>query len=71
LVHFDTTSITASSTNMEYRIAGGVDYSLLPHVDWRVIEVGGGSILNYNIGTGTQQGNSLTTYSTGIVFRVR
>jgi hypothetical protein len=71
LVHFNTTDLNASSTNMEYRITGGVDYTLLPHIDWRVIEIGGGSILDYSFGSGTSQGNSLTTYSTGIVFRVR
>jgi len=71
LVHFNQTDLNAASTNIEYRIAGGVDFTLLPHVDWRVIEVGSGSILDYNIGSGTAQGDSLTTYSTGIVFRVR
>lgn len=71
IAHFNKTSDTASSTNMEYRIAGGVDYTLLPHVDWRVIEVGGGSLFDYSIGSGTHQGNSLYTYSTGIVFRIR
>lgn len=70
MVHFNTTSDSNSSTNMEYRIAGGVDYTLLPHVDWRVIEVGGGSIFDYSLGSGTHQGNNLYTYSTGIVFRV-
>lgn len=71
MAHFNTTSDNASSTNMEYRIAAGVDYTLLPHVDWRVIEIGGGSVFDYNLGSGTHQGNDLYTYSTGIVFRVR
>jgi len=71
MVHFNKTDLNASSTNLEYRIAGGLDYTLLPHVDWRVIEIGGGSIFDYNIGNGTHQGNSLTTYSTGVVFRIR
>ena len=59
-----------SSTNLLYRVAGGVDYTILPHLDWRVIEVGEGSLVNYSFGSGLHQSNSLLTLGTGIVLRL-
>jgi hypothetical protein len=59
-----------SSTNLQYRVAGGVDYTILPHIDWRVIEVGEGSLVNYTFGSGLHQSNSLLTLATGIVLRL-
>ncbi len=40
-----------------YEVNGGVDYTFLPHLDWRVIEVGGGEIQDvagsqFHVGTG-------------------
>jgi hypothetical protein len=70
VAHFGSTASNASSTNLEYRIAGGLDYTLLPHLDWRVIEVGRGSLVDYSFGSGVNQTNSLYTFSTGLVFRL-
>jgi hypothetical protein len=39
--HSDT--VEGSSTDAEYRIVGGIDWTILPRIDWRVVEVSGGS----------------------------
>jgi hypothetical protein len=70
VAHFGSTASNASSTNLEYRIAGGLDYTLLPHLDWRVVEVGRGSLVDYSFGSGQNQTVSLYTFSTGLVFRL-
>ncbi len=53
-----------SSTNVEYSLLGGLDFTFFPHVDWRVVEFsyGGLSFLD-----GTLHPKSL---STGLVFRL-
>ena len=57
--HADT--VLGSSTHAEYRIAGGVDWTIFPRIDWRVVEVSGGD----------STGNvSPTVISTGIVLRL-
>jgi hypothetical protein len=68
--HFSNSGLNTSSTNFEYRIAGGLDYTLLPHLDWRVIEVGRGALVDYSFGSGVNQTNSLYTFSTGLVIRL-
>lgn len=35
---FNSGSGTSSSTKLNYQALGGVDFTLLPHIDWRVIE---------------------------------
>ena len=44
-----------------YEVLGGVDYTLIPHVDFRAIEIGGGQI--------SDQKRSLLTVSSGLVVR--
>src|SRR5260370_26024204 len=61
---------TDYSNNPEYQIAGGVDVTILPRIDWRMLEVSGGSLLNYTYGTGLNQTNNIVTFSTGIVLRL-
>jgi hypothetical protein len=53
-----------SSTNVEYSLLGGLDFTFFPHVDWRVVEFsyGGFSFLD-----GTLHPKTL---STGLVFRL-
>ena len=58
------------ANNLEYRIAGGLDLTVLPRIDWRILEVGGGSLVNYSFGSGFNQSNSLLSFGTGLVFRV-
>lgn len=53
----------SSSTNFQYQINGGVEYTLLPHIDWRVLEAA------YNGYSGNTGGNPVAL-STGIVFRL-
>jgi Outer membrane protein beta-barrel domain len=57
----------------EYNIAGGVDYAFASHVDWRVVEVGYGSVQTISTGAIAQTGETstarLVNFSTGLVFR--
>lgn len=53
-----------STTNsFQYQVNGGVEYTLLPHIDWRVVEVA------YNGYSGGNSGNPVGL-SSGIVFRL-
>jgi hypothetical protein len=58
----------------QYGIYGGLDYSLHKHVDFRVIELGYGSVTTINSGdfggTNTFGSSSLFNVSTGLVFRI-
>jgi hypothetical protein len=60
-------------SKLEYDVFGGVDRALGRHVDWRVVEVGYGSVTT--IGSDTFNSGSpipsakLLTFSTGFVFR--
>ncbi len=51
----------ATSTNAQYRIVGGVDWTILPRIDWRVVEFSGGEISG---------GASPKVLSTGLVLRL-
>ncbi len=50
-----------SSTNVQYQLLGGLDLTVFPRFDWRVLEYARTG------GTGNLSGNA---YSTGIVFRI-
>jgi hypothetical protein len=61
-------------TKLEYTIFGGVDKPLNKHVDWRIVEVGYGSVQaisssNFS-GTITIPSSHLLNFSTGFVFRI-
>jgi hypothetical protein len=72
------TSKAATSTIRQNRgtfdIYGGVDYRFSSHVDFRVIEIGYGTVSTINSGNfggPTQLGSSrLLNFSTGLVFRI-
>lgn len=53
-----------SATKFQYQVLGGLDVTVLPRLDWRVVEASYGG-LNDVLG-----GVHPTTLSTGIVFRV-
>ncbi|MBS1821609.1 MAG: hypothetical protein JST61_06500 [Acidobacteria bacterium] len=53
----------SSSNHLSYQIVGGMDATIFPHFDWRVVD------LSYNATTG-QDLRSFTA-ATGIVFRFR
>ena len=44
-----------------YEVNGGVDFTFLPHIDWRIVEVGGEEIQDVS--------GSQFHVSTGLVFR--
>lgn len=60
-------------SKLEYNVAGGVDYSFASHVDFRVIEIGYGSVQTISTAAIDQVGpvsnSRLLTFSTGLVFR--
>ena len=72
---------TYYNNNFIYQFSVGLDRPLskkYKNIDWRVLEVSGGSLANYptgyymgNGGAGPDQSNHLLTFGTGIVFRSR
>jgi hypothetical protein len=60
----------SSTTNVNHyyaaEVLGGVDYPILPRIDFRVLEVGAGHALNTNV-SATRP--TFITASTGVVFR--
>lgn len=56
------TGSSSSTTHLNYQILGGIDATLLPHLDWRVIE------FDYSALTGRSLNANILT--TGIVFRL-
>lgn len=55
--------------DLQYEVFGGLDVSFLPHVDWRLIEVGAGGLVD----TGNNHVGSnfpMQTVSTGLVLRL-
>jgi hypothetical protein len=73
-----TTKAPASTVHVgkvDYAVFGGVDYTLARHVDFRVIEVGYGSLTTVGSATVGAGGNiaipasTLLNFSSGLVFR--
>jgi hypothetical protein len=62
--HFTYGNNSPSTTQFDWRVLGGVDKTLLPHLDWRVIEVSYGQLNTYS---GRLRP---VTLSTGIVLRL-
>jgi hypothetical protein len=66
---------TVKISKLDYAIFGGVDYTLARHVDWRVFELGYGSLVTVSTATVGAGGNFPTTasklinFSSGLVFR--
>src|ERR1700679_1553584 len=61
-------------TRLQYGLFGGLDYTLAKHVDFRVFELGYGSVSTINSGnfngTISFPASTLFSVSTGLVFRV-
>jgi hypothetical protein len=53
-----------SQTTFEYQLLAGVDFTLIPHIDWRIVEFSYGSLSNF------EGGLTPKSLSTGIVFRL-
>ena len=60
-------------SKIQYGIYGGADYTLNPHVDFRIVEVGYGSLTTASSttvgGSGAITASRLLSFSTGLVFR--
>lgn len=52
---------TSSGTHLSYHVVAGVDWTLLPHIDWRVLDY------DYSGTTGSVKAN---IFSTGLVLRL-
>jgi hypothetical protein len=63
--HFTYGNNSPSTTQFDWRVLGGLDKTVLPHLDWRVIEVSYGQLNTY---AGRLRP---VTLSTGIVLRLR
>ena len=53
---------SSSSTNLNYQILGGVDMTILPRIDWRVLE------FDYSAASGSSVNAKI--FTTGIVLRL-
>lgn len=62
IASFNGGSGTGSSTKFNYQIAGGLDATILPHLDWRVIDVAYSAVSSQSI--------SAVNFSTGLVVRL-
>ena len=62
VANFNDGSGTSSSTKLNYQVLGGIDATILPHIDWRVIEFDYSAV----------SGNSINAkiFSTGLVLRL-
>ena len=65
---------TVHISKLAFEVFGGVDKTLSRHVDWRMVEVGYGSVSTISSGnfggTVALPSARLLTFSTGLVFRV-
>jgi hypothetical protein len=57
------------SNKFQYDVLGGTDFTLLPHIDWRVVELGYGRMSGVSGGT-VSSSSGVFTLSSGIVLRL-
>lgn len=57
-------SANIDKTSIEYQVAGGLDMTIFPRLDWRIAEYSWGSV--QNVGTSVKPG----TITTGLVLRL-
>jgi hypothetical protein len=57
-------SAAGSTTKFEYNFVGGIDYTVLPRIDWRVVDFSYGGLAAFKGSFNPR------TVSTGIVFRL-
>ena len=53
-----------NKTSIEYQVAGGVDMTIFPRLDWRIAEISWGSV--QNVGASVKP----STVTTGLVLRL-
>ena len=57
------------NNKFQWDVFGGTDFTVIPHVDWRVVEVGYGQMTGTNGGTASTS-TGVFTLSSGIVLRL-
>lgn len=57
-------SANTNKTGAEYQLVGGADFTILPHIDWRVVDYSWGNVFNVGETIHPQ------TLSTGLVVRL-
>ena len=62
VANFNDGSDSSSSTKLNYQVLGGIDTTILPHIDWRVFE------FDYSAVTGNEVNAKI--FSTGLVLRL-
>jgi hypothetical protein len=62
VANFNDGNGSSSSTKLNYQVLGGIDATILPHIDWRVLE------FDYSAVTGNSVNAKI--FSTGIVLRL-
>lgn len=58
------------STKFTYEVLGGIDITILPHVDLRAVEVGYGRMTGVSGGAASNPASTLFSVRSGIVFRL-
>lgn len=53
---------TSSSNHFNYQVVGGLDATILPRIDWRVVDIAYSAVTSNSVRT--------TTFSTGLVVRL-
>ena len=62
VANYNSGSNSSSSTNLNYQIVGGLDATILPHIDWRVIEFDYSAVANNPV--------NAKIFTTGLVIRL-
>ena len=61
---------TSYTNKFQYWLIGGVDHTILPHIDWRVAEIGYGRMKGISSSPAPTTGVNLFTLGTGVVVRL-
>jgi len=69
LVFNGNTFHTVNTSKFQYWIIGGIDHTVLPHIDWRVVDLGYGHMAGTSGGVSVS-GANMFTLGTGVVVRL-
>lgn len=61
LANYNSGKNTSSSNHFNYQVVGGLDATILPRIDWRVVDIAYSAVTNQDV--------RATTFSTGLVVR--
>lgn len=62
VANYNNGSNSSSSTHLNYQVVGGLDATILPHIDWRVIEFDYSAVANSSV--------NAKIFTTGLVIRL-